>query len=71
VHNPKQNVWSGTNTKVTISADGLNAINVNDERMDVFAVKGFAISGENCPRENFPGTIIYYFEVTQRSSGSR
>jgi hypothetical protein len=32
---------------------------------DVFAQNGFPISGDLSRPDNFPGTIVYYFEVTQ------
>jgi hypothetical protein len=70
VCNPKKNVWDGSNTKATISNDGLNARNEYDtigNRRIVFAEKAFAISGENCRIGQFPGNIIYYFEVTQKA----
>jgi hypothetical protein len=37
--------------------------------INIFAEKGFAISGEHYRTDQFPGSIIYYFEVTQKSPG--
>jgi hypothetical protein len=30
---------------------------------NIFAKKGFTISGKRSQADNFPGTIIYYYEV--------
>jgi hypothetical protein len=56
-------------TKAKITKKGLRAENPDaDEWQHVFADKGFAISGEDCRKDKFPGTILYYFEVTKKSS---
>jgi hypothetical protein len=64
VANPRGIVWDGSNTAASISECGLKAINNTDDSQWVFATEGYAISGEQCRKENFPGTIVYYFEVT-------
>jgi hypothetical protein len=69
--NPKENVWNGTNRNATISADGLQASKGTSEWLNLSASKGFAISVEQCRMDHFPGTILYYFEVTQVSSSER
>jgi hypothetical protein len=48
---------------VTISEDGLNASNINRMGVIIYAMEGFQISGEHCRKDNFPGTICYYYEV--------
>jgi hypothetical protein len=60
----------GTKNEATISEDGLKANSTAEQnrRQFVFAEKGFAISGEDCRKDKFPGTIIYYFELTKVSS---
>jgi hypothetical protein len=70
--NPVQNGWDQSTTPVTISADGLTALNVaeNSEGYVVTAVHAFPVdSAKHCRLDNFPGTIIYYFEVKQRTFG--
>jgi hypothetical protein len=64
--NPKGIRWVETKNKAKISEDGLKATSTADRysRQYVLSEKGFAISGEDCRKDNFPGTIIYYFEVT-------
>jgi hypothetical protein len=65
VRNPEQNGWEFSNTRAMIS---FNELCVSDNRgtwLNVFAQKGFPISGELTRTDNFPGTILYYFEVTQ------
>ena len=65
--NPRENRWSSqsANINVGISCDGLKASNTNEhEWLTFYAEKGFAISGENRRMDDFPGTILYYFEVT-------
>jgi hypothetical protein len=32
-----------------------------------FADMGFAISPKQCRHDNFPGTIVYYYEITKMS----
>jgi hypothetical protein len=56
--------------RILISSNGLQ-VSDNTDTMNfpiVFAKKGFPISGELSRKEDdFPGTILYYFEVTQLS----
>jgi hypothetical protein len=55
---------------VTISPDGLTALNADSHGYMVFAMHGFpAASPKHCRVGNFPGTIIYYFEVKQQTFG--
>jgi hypothetical protein len=60
-------VWDPSKTDASISKCGLKATSSTHFK-GVFAIatKGFAISGEQCRKENFqfPGTILYYYEVT-------
>jgi hypothetical protein len=73
LYNPWQNGWDQSiSPAVTISADGLTALNVgeNSQGYVILAVHGFpAESPKDCRLDNFPGTIIYYFEVKQRTFG--
>jgi hypothetical protein len=48
--------------KVTVSENGLSVEN-GYQWNAIFAVHGFPIT-EHCRRNNFPGTIFYYFEAT-------
>jgi hypothetical protein len=48
--------------KATVSADGLSVEN-GFQYNAIFAVYGFPIT-EHCRRNNFAGTIVYYFEVS-------
>jgi hypothetical protein len=66
--NPKGNGWKEPNPNVTISRDGLKLENTQETH--VYAKQGFNISGDSREKDNFTGTIIYYFEVKQNSSGS-
>jgi hypothetical protein len=66
--NPEKNGWKVPNTDAIISSNGLLACYNTGEWHNVFSKKGFPISGELCRKDNFPGTILYYFEVTQISS---
>jgi hypothetical protein len=71
--NPEQNGWwQSTNRAVRISPDGLTVTSslnaTNLQKHHIFAMHGFpAFSPNHCRLEldNFPGTIIYYFEVKQ------
>jgi hypothetical protein len=65
IRNPKGNGWEKGNTTATIL--GLKAHNPNKCGRLVFAIEGFAISPEICRKDEFPGTILYYFEVTLTS----
>jgi hypothetical protein len=66
--NPKGIVWDGSKTEASISISKceLKLKSTNTGYGWVFATKGYAISGENCRKENFqfPGTIIFYYEIT-------
>jgi hypothetical protein len=68
VVNPEQNWWDERKTDAKIS-DGLKASNSKlNKRQNVFARKGFTISGENLRKD---GAILYYFEITKRTSSKR
>jgi hypothetical protein len=63
--NPEENRWSRSTTKARIAPNGLKA-SAKGYHQCVFAEKGFLISGADCRRQsadNFPGTILYYYEV--------
>jgi hypothetical protein len=64
--NPKQNGWEVSNTDAIISSNsnGLLASDNTGAWLNVFAKKGFPITGQLSRTDNFPGTILYYFEVT-------
>jgi hypothetical protein len=67
VQNPKANRWTGA--KVKISGNGLKAsTRANPFKYYLVAEKGFIISPEHCRKDNFPGTILYYYEVTKMKS---
>jgi hypothetical protein len=67
--NPKGIVWNRSKTDASISECGLKATNTRRGWAFVIAMEGYAISGEHCRKENFqfPGTIIFYYEVTTTS----
>jgi hypothetical protein len=72
LRNPEQNGWEVSNTDAIISFNGLYASdNTGFIWHNVFAKKGFPISGELSRTDNFPGTILYYFEVTQMSTSAQ
>jgi hypothetical protein len=62
------NSWKGSTTNATISTDGLHVKNATDKELNIFADNGFAISGENYRMDQFAGKIIYYYEVTKKTS---
>jgi hypothetical protein len=65
LRNPNGNGWKETK-KVRISRDGLKAIDKNDDVWPLYAKKGFNISaGAVRKKDNYPGTILYYYEVTR------
>jgi hypothetical protein len=52
-----------------VSANGLSAINNKNAYYEhCFAEKKFCLSVEDWRKDNFPGLIFHYFEVTQMSS---
>jgi hypothetical protein len=65
--NPKGSVWNwnGIKMRASIAEYGLKATIANGHEY-VFATEGYAISGEQCRKDNFhfTGTIVFYFEVT-------
>jgi hypothetical protein len=69
VANIKGNRW-GSNTAAIISPDGLKAM--TKDHLNIFAVEPFPIAtvaGEPYTRkDDFLGTILFYFEVTQTAS---
>jgi hypothetical protein len=44
-------------------ADGLNVSKEVGVSANVFAEQPFTISGPHCRVDEFPGTILYYYEV--------
>jgi hypothetical protein len=70
VCNPEKNGWDFEKAEAALlSSNGLQASNNSEKWVNVFAAKGFPISGEGCRPRHFFGTIIYYFEVSQKSPG--
>jgi hypothetical protein len=64
LQNPHGNGLFRPKTKAKISSNGLKANNVHQNEWHyVFAQKGLAISGVDARLDNYPGTILYYFEV--------
>jgi hypothetical protein len=61
VGNPGQNCLNRT-TEAIISTDGLYVSSIFS-RTNIYAEKGFAITGKHARADSFPGTIIYYYEV--------
>jgi hypothetical protein len=68
LRNPEQNGWEVFNTGAIISSNGLLANNNIGTWRNVIAKKGFPITEELSRKDNFPGTILYYFEVTNMSN---
>jgi hypothetical protein len=66
--NPEQNCWEVANTDAIISSNGLCASDNTGDWQNVYAKKGFPITGELSRTDSFPGTILYYFEVTNMST---
>jgi hypothetical protein len=66
--NPCGNRWKNTKTLANISEDGLQAKDKCFGYTFVYASHGFSIFGETLRKDHFPGTIAYYFEVTQMSA---
>jgi hypothetical protein len=65
----KGNRWNQSITEVTISADGLQANNKLDFSWTVIAERGFPIYIQRShQKDHVPGSIVYYYEVTQMSS---
>jgi hypothetical protein len=66
--NPKSNCWSAKSvlSSALISADGLCIIANRYDGAE--AEQGFGISVKNARNDDFPGTILYFFEVTQLTS---
>jgi hypothetical protein len=62
VRNPHGNHWDRNNTRATIAADGLH-VYVSRGRQTVYAEQSFPISGLLSRVDEFPGTILYYYEV--------
>jgi hypothetical protein len=62
--NPEENGWEVSNTGAIISSNGLLVSDNTQTWQNVFAKEGFPISGELSCTDKFPGTILYYFEVT-------
>jgi hypothetical protein len=62
--NPIKNGWEIFNRSVIISFNGLSARIITGITQSVSAKKGFPITGELSRTNNFPGTILYYYEVT-------
>jgi hypothetical protein len=67
LRNPQENAWR-SNAEMTISNGGLNAINHTNGRLNIYAEKGFPLSGTEYRKDDFPGTIFYYYEVKTLTS---
>jgi hypothetical protein len=63
--NMMENRWVKSNSSVSIYKLGLYASDCTNGWPNIFAEKGFPISGEY--KDNYAGTILYYYEVTQKS----
>jgi hypothetical protein len=60
------NCWNGTKSTATISPDGLQVSDSTKSWLNANATEGFVIAGDkNLRADHFPGTIIYYYEMTQ------
>jgi hypothetical protein len=69
--NSTGNRWKTSKTLAKISEDGLKATdNCCMEYTFVYASQGFSILGETLRKDDFPGTIVYYFEVTQMQANT-
>jgi hypothetical protein len=64
LRNPEQNGWEVSNTGAIISSNRLLANDYTKNFLNVFAKKGFPINAELSRTDKFPGTILYYYEVT-------
>jgi hypothetical protein len=66
LRNPRENRWIRTETKHSISSDGLT---INEAWKYYYSKLAFTISCD-CRKEynNYPGTILYYFEIVQMAS---
>jgi integrase len=60
------NRWNATKTNAKIAPDGLN-LSPHGWR-HVFAVEGIAIPGEHLPPDQTHAKLLYYYEITQKSS---
>jgi hypothetical protein len=63
VRNPHANRWNKNNTTAKVAADGLHVSSYTLGSPNVFAEQPFLISGPQCRMDEFPGTILYYYEV--------
>jgi hypothetical protein len=64
--NPAENQWGSATTDAIISPDGLTAsVALGMPEEHVYAIEGFPIVRRLCRNGNFPGTILYYYEVTE------
>jgi hypothetical protein len=66
--NPNENGWDASNPETEITPDGLKITRGHFQH--ILAEKGFTISGQDLRSDLFPGTILYYYEVTHMG-GSR
>jgi hypothetical protein len=70
----KGNCWKYDTEETTISSpDGLKVyhapgLTTKAQFQHVFAAQGFPVSVEHAGKNNFVGTFIWYFEVTQTSA---
>jgi hypothetical protein len=62
LRNSHGNHWNGTHTTATVAADGLN-VSITNGFPNVLAEQPFPISGPLSRMDEFPGTILYYYEV--------
>jgi hypothetical protein len=78
LYNSKGIRWNGAKSEAKISWDGLKAsvskcdwfptLFYSTDWQYVFANKGFVVSEAYSGKDNFPGTIVYYFEVTHMAT---
>jgi hypothetical protein len=70
LYNSKGNGWDQFKSEqmfVTIFPDELNVLSTNSW-LYVIAKKGFAIFGQHCRMDHFPGTILHYYEIIRTSA---
>jgi hypothetical protein len=70
IGNPQENRWA-KKTDPMVIVNGLNATNnCKIYHKNCFAVKEFCFTAAACRENDFPGIIIYYFEITKTSTNS-
>jgi hypothetical protein len=73
LRNPKQNGWTEPRKEgpLTSQLHASNNSNDVDGGITVWSEKGFPISGKLSRKDDFPGTIIYYYEVAAIAMADR